>query len=167
MADRENPFPGAIELPDDFEQQPIVAKILRRPPSQNEDCLVIRNLHVVKCHIRVETVSGPLHVGVPARFEVVHNEVQAPPRWSRNHCVPCSLPETVYGIKRFIGFPGVAGNHKYFAHGGYSNISESIRPAHHRDYRWYRAGRINTWCVPFWFSLPSQLVLPPGKSPLR
>ena len=59
-----------------------MAQVLGRPAAEHEDGLVVVDAHVVERQVGLGAVAGLLDVGVPARLEVVDDEVAGAACWA-------------------------------------------------------------------------------------
>ena len=123
MADSEDPFLLHIEFPDNVEQAPIIAEVLRSAAAQNKDGIIITHIYLVEREVGLQAVAGTLDVGIPPWLKVVHYEMEATHRRSSNGDAPFFLPKPMNRVKRFVGFACISGNNQYLCH--------SQRPVYH------------------------------------
>src|ERR1051326_2833659 len=99
VANREDPFPATIEFANDLDQLGVVPQILGRSATQDEQRAIVLNRDVVEGEVGFEAIAAPFDIGVPARLEIVHDEVEAAAGRSGDNRLPTLLLEAMNGVE--------------------------------------------------------------------
>ena len=103
-----------------------MAQVLGRAAAEHEHGRVVVHPHLVEREIRLGAVARALDVGVPARLEVVDDEVQAPLARRRNHRTDAGLEQPMARVEALVALARVAGDDEDGGrHGGDSTIDPS------------------------------------------
>jgi len=76
VADREYPLPALRKLLQYFEEASIVPQVFRRPASQHQHRVEIRNFNLIERNVRIQAVPWTFHIGVPPWLEIVRNQMK-------------------------------------------------------------------------------------------
>lgn len=112
VADGEHPLAGGVEGLDEIEEGGVVAEVLGRASADEEDGIEAIGAGLGDGEIGGEAVAWAFDVGIPAGFEVVHDEVETPHGGSGDDGFIARLLEAVDGIEGFVGFAGVTGDNE-------------------------------------------------------
>ena len=116
MTQCEDPFAGRVKLTNQLQQAFVVSQIFGRSAAENQDSIVIIGIHLIETNIGIKTISRTLDISVPARFEIMHDEVQTAYGRRSNHRVPTGFTESVNRIKSLVRFAAIASYDQNLSH---------------------------------------------------
>lgn len=95
----------------------MIAEVFGSTAAEKEDCLVVIDLDLVEGEVSRQTVSRSFDICIPSRFEVVHHKMKAARGRCGHNRLPVLFLKAVDGVKSFVRFARITGDHEYLRHG--------------------------------------------------